>query len=142
MVTNELEITDDETLSYHPPMPRPNLLPGVTGTTTPPAVVIDSRKAVRRARRRAILRDLLDLSLLGGVDYLFLHWPGTHVPLLDRHDSLMLLVGANVAVIGYVWISRAMPRWSARRIAATWCLAERARFFASERHQQLSKQHQ
>ena len=134
-----LEITDPQSLSYHPPMTRPNLLPGVTETAAPPAVVTDSRKAIKRARRNAILRDLLDLSLLGGVDYLFLHWPGTHVPLLDRQDSMMLLVGANIVVIGYVWISRAIPRWSARRIAATWCLAERARFFASERHEQLSK---
>ena len=34
-----------------------------------------------------------------------------------------------------VILVRTFPRWSARRIAATWCLSERARFFQSRTEQ-------
>lgn len=117
-----------------------NLLPGVTVTEIPPAVVFDSRSALRQARRRRILHDLLDLTLLGGVDYLFVHWPSTHIPLMGREDSLVLLAFANALLVGCVWLARVWPRWSARRIASTWCLAERARFFAADRREQLHQQ--
>ena len=105
------------------------LLPGVSGAGAPPPVVIDSRAVVTRARRRAVVRDVIDLLLLVCVDGLFLRWPHAHVPLLDRHDSLLVLLGLNAMLLGYVWLVRAIPRWTARRVAATWCLAERARFF-------------
>jgi hypothetical protein len=32
-------------------------------------------------------------------------------------------------LVGYVWLARALPRWTARRVASTWSLAERTRFF-------------
>jgi len=105
------------------------LLPGVSDAGAPPPVVIDSRSVVAKARRRAIVRDVIDLLLLIGVDGLFLRWPHAHVPFLDRHDSLLVLLGLNAMLIGYVWLARAIPRWTARRLATTWCLAERARFF-------------
>ncbi|HEV2721198.1 MAG TPA: hypothetical protein VG323_14340 [Thermoanaerobaculia bacterium] len=107
---------------------RRSLLPGVRDAGTPPAVVIDSRAVVARARRRAAVRDVLDLVLLLCVDGLFLGWPRAHVPLLDRHDSLLALLALNSAMITYLWLSRAFPRWRARRVAATWCPAERARY--------------
>jgi hypothetical protein len=123
-------------------MPRTELLPGVTATECPPAVVFDSRGAIRKARRRAIARDVLDVVLLLGVDYLFLKWPETHVPLMGRENSLLFLAAANAIFIGYVWLSRAVPKWSARRVAATWCLAERARFFSANGRQQPAQHRQ
>jgi hypothetical protein len=106
---------------------RRTLLPGVSSAGTPPAVVIDARAVIARARRRAALRDIADLLLLGCVDGLFLRYPHTHIPLLSRADTLALLVIVHAAFIGYVWIARTFPRWQARRVASTWCVAERAR---------------
>lgn len=106
---------------------RRSLLPGVRDAGVPPAVVFDSRAVVVRARRRALVRDALDLVLLLCVDGLFLGWPRTHVPLLGRADSLLALAALNVVMIGFLWVSRSLPRWRARRVAATWCAAERAR---------------
>ena len=105
------------------------LLPGVSDAGVPPPVVIDSRVVVARARRRAIVRDVIDLLLLVCVDGLFLRWPHAHVPFLDRYDSLLVLLGLNAMLVGYVWLARALPRWTARRVASTWSLAERTRFF-------------
>ena len=109
---------------------RHSLLPGVSEVRTPPAVVFRSRTVVAGARRRAAVRDVLDLLLLAGVDGLFLRWPRAHVPGLDRLDSLLLLAAVNAMLIGYIWLSRALPRWSARRVASTWCVAERSRMFS------------
>ena len=108
---------------------RRTLLPGVSDAGAPPPVVIDSRVVVARARRRAIVRDVIDLLLLVCVDGLFLRWNHAHVPFLDRHDSLLVLLALNAMLVGYVWLVRALPRWTARRVATTWCLAERTRFF-------------
>lgn len=106
---------------------RRSLLPGVRDAGTPPAVVIDSRAVISRARRRAAVRDVLDLVLLLCVDGLFLAWPRTHVPMLDRADSMLALFVLNAAMVAFLWLTRAMPRWRARRVAATWCAAERTR---------------
>ena len=106
---------------------RRSLLPGVRDAGTPPAVVIDSRVVVARARRRAAFRDVLDLVLLLCVDGLFLGWPRAHVPMLGRNDSLLLLLVLNATTIAFLWLARAIPRWRARRVAATWCAAERSR---------------
>lgn len=108
---------------------RRTLLPGVSDAAVPPPVVIDSRVVVARARRRAIVRDTVDFLLLVCVDGLFLRWPGAHVPFLDRGDSLTVVVGLNVMLIAYLWLARSIPRWTARRVATTWSLAERTRFF-------------
>jgi hypothetical protein len=108
---------------------RRSLLPGVSDAGAPPPVVIDSRAVVARARRRAIVRDVIDLLLLVCVDGLFLRWPLAHVPFLDRYDSLLVLIGLNAMLLGYLWLARVLPRWTARRVATTWCLSERARFF-------------
>jgi hypothetical protein len=108
---------------------RRTLLPGVSDAGVPPPVVIDSRVVVARARRRAVARDIVDFLLLVCVDGLFLRWPPAHVPFLDRGDSTMVVVGLNVMLIGYLWLARSIPRWTARRVATTWSLAERTRFF-------------
>lgn len=109
-------------------MSRNELLPGITEAGCPPSVVCDSRASIVRARMRATARDVAQILLLAGVDYLFIHWPSTHLPLAGRHQSLMLVATINGASLAWLWLSRAVPRWSARRIAATWSAAERRRF--------------
>ena len=94
-------------------------------------VVFDSRRVVWRARRLAIARDVAQIVLVGGVDWLFRTWPSTHIPLLDRTDSLVVLGIVNALTIAHVWMSRAVPRWRAERIAATWSLRERERWLGS-----------
>lgn len=108
-------------------MEKRPLLPGVAGDRVPPAVVFQSRTVITRARRRAAFRDVFDLFLLGFVDALFVQWPGAHVPGLGREQSLMLLAAVNMAMIGVIWLTRTFPRWRARRVASTWCVAERTR---------------
>jgi hypothetical protein len=110
-------------------MARRELLPGIAADACPPAVVFDSRRAIVRARRFAALRDFAQLLLLGGVDWMFIRWPYTHVPAIDRPHSLLVVALLNAALLTHIIVVRTFPRWSARRIAATWCLAERARFF-------------
>lgn len=114
-------------------MARRDLLPGVADDGCPPAVVIDSRRIVVRARRRAAACDAAQIALLAGLDLLFVRWPYAHVPFVQRDASVMVVAALNAAVVTYAVIVRMFPRWSARRIATTWCLAERARFFAESR---------
>ena len=109
-------------------MPHRDLLPGVNSDHCPPVVVFDSGRAIRRARRVAAVRDAMQLILIAAVDYLFAHFPHTHVPTLDRHNSLMVLVALNVMLLAHVVLSRAIARWRARRVASTWCVSERSRF--------------
>src|ERR1051326_8418854 len=93
--------------SERSPMEKPDrrsLLPGVRDAGTPPAIVIDSRAVIVRARRRAAVRDVL-----------------------DRTDSLAALLLLNAVMVAFVWLTRAFPRWRARRVAATLCAAERTR---------------
>ena len=47
--------------------------------------------------------------------------------MLGREDSLLALLALNGAMIAFLWLARAIPRWRARRVAATWCAAERMR---------------
>lgn len=105
-----------------------DLLPGVSDIGAPRPIVIDSRAVVAKARRRAGVRDVIDLFLVLGVDALFLHFPLAHIPFFNRHDSLLVLLAMNVVLVAYVWLARAMPRWAARRVATTWGAAERSRF--------------
>ena len=106
---------------------RAQLLPGVTIAEVPPVAVLESLDVVRRARRRAALRDAADLLLLTLVDVLFIRWPQAHIPTLDRHDSLDLLFAVNVLLVAYIWLHRRLPEWRARRVAETWCTSERSR---------------
>jgi len=108
-------------------MEKRALLPGVADMPIPPTVVFQSRNVITRARRRAALRDGFDLLLLASVDALFVQWPGAHVPAMDRESSLLMLAAMNLAMVGAIWLARAVPRWRARRVSATWCPAERTR---------------
>jgi hypothetical protein len=117
----------DKAIAMEKPTPRV-LLPGVSDAGVPPPIVSDSRAVVAKSRRRAIVRDVIDLVLLLCVDWLFIHFPLAHVPFVDRHNSLLILAGLNVTLLGYLWLSRELPRWKARRVAATWGPDERTRF--------------
>ena len=112
-------------------MPRPDLLPGVLTDSCPPAVVVDSRQTVLQARRRALVRDVSNLVLLAAVDYVSLRWPAVHIPLVNREQSMMLVALLNATVVTHIVMTRIAARLAARRIAATWSLRERARFFQS-----------
>jgi hypothetical protein len=109
-------------------MPIPELLPGVTTESCPPRVVCDARAAIRKARRRAIVRDAVLIVLVAAVDYLFIRWPESRMPFLGRHGSLTLLRWVNVLLVADLWLMRALPKWWARRVAQTWCRSERERF--------------
>jgi len=109
---------------------RRDLLPGVSPDGTDPNIVFQSRPVIKSARRRATLHDFFDVLLLAGVDALFIRWSHAHIPLLDRADTLLVLAIVNLALIVYVWSVRMLPRWRARRLAATWSETERHRFFS------------
>ena len=109
-------------------MRRDFLLPGVSPDGTDPNIVFQSRPIIKSARRRATMRDFFDLLLLAGVDALFIRWSHAHIPLLDRAETMLVVAIANLALIVYVWSVRMLPRWRARRLAATWSTAERNRF--------------
>jgi hypothetical protein len=111
-------------------MTRRDLLPGVNpDDACPPVVVFDSRRAIARARWRAAAGDAAQLLILVAVDWMFVRWPYSHVPLMGRADSVLVLAALNATILTHIVMTRAFPRWSARRIASTWCLSERARFF-------------
>ncbi|HEX2061821.1 MAG TPA: hypothetical protein VHK90_13865 [Thermoanaerobaculia bacterium] len=109
-------------------MPTRDLLPGVTTDSCPPRVVCDAHTAIRKARRRVYVKDALQLGLLLAVDYLFVHWPESRLPFLDRGSSLTALQLVNFAIVGDLWLRRAVPKWWARHIAGTWSRGERDRF--------------
>jgi hypothetical protein len=111
-------------------MPKPELLPGVTTDGCPPRVACDAHAAIRRAKRTAVVRDVLQISLLLAVDYLFVHWPDSRMPFLNRPQSLAFLRGVNLVLVAHFWLVRALPKWWARRIAGTWSRRERERFRA------------
>lgn len=104
------------------------LLPGTAGPeATPPNAGCNALREVERARRSKKFRDTFDGVLLLALDYLFVAWPGAHVPFLSRSQSLSLLVAMHIVLIGYWIVSRELPSWRARRIAETWTPEERLR---------------
>jgi hypothetical protein len=109
------------------------LLPGITSDSCPPVVVCDAHAAMRKARRRALWRDAVQVALLLGVDALFIRWPESRLPFAGRAQSLMLLSFMNVAIGAHVWLARTLPRWRARLVAATWSRSERDKFTARRR---------
>jgi hypothetical protein len=110
---------------------RDSLLPGTSPEVLPPSVVFTSAPVIRRARRMALARDILDILLLLAVDYFFVSWPYARLPLMNRYDSLELLVVVNAIFAGYLWIARAFPRWRARRVAGSWSPREQERLMVS-----------
>jgi hypothetical protein len=109
-------------------MPTHELLPGVTAKTLPTPIVSDAHAQIRRARRRAMTRDVAQIAILIAVDYMFMRWPDSRMPFLERGGSLMVLRALNVVLIADLWLSRSLPRWMAKRVATTWSRSERERF--------------
>ena len=66
--------------------------------------------------------------LLVAIDWLFIHWSDSRMPFLNRHASLSVLRVMNAGILGHIWLVRAMPKWTAKRIAATWSRSEREKF--------------
>jgi hypothetical protein len=83
---------------------------------------------MQKARRRALMRETTQVALLVAVDWLFVHWPESRLPLADRSHTLTILFGVNVLLVADVWLTRTLPRWRARVVAATWCRSEREKF--------------
>ena len=110
-------------------MPKDELLPGVTSSVCPPAVVCDARKAIKSARRRALARDVAQVTVLLAVDWLFARWPEAHIPALSRNQSLTVLEAVNAMIAAHIWCTRLiLPQWAAKRISTTWSRAEQQRF--------------
>ncbi|MBK5258002.1 MAG: hypothetical protein JJE51_00280 [Thermoanaerobaculia bacterium] len=114
-------------------MDKSERLPGVSSDNCPPVIVTDTRSDIRRARIRATFRDLGQLLFLGAIDYFFFNWPLAHIPFLSRGASAFVVVLLNAIILTHVIMMRMLPRMRAKRIAATWRLSERARFFATTR---------
>jgi hypothetical protein len=109
-------------------LPHDDYLPGVGGRDlVAPTSICDVRSAIRKARRRAMLSDALDLTLLLAVDIVFVRWGAATLPFLSRFASLGILVAANAALIGSCVLARKFPEWRARRISATWSPKEQSR---------------
>lgn len=103
-------------------------IPGAGGPeTAPPAVNINAGKIVRSARVRADLSDLLDLSILLGINLMFKGWETAHIPFLTRETSMAILLSANALYVLDWLVTRYLPQWRARRVASTWSPNERAR---------------
>ena len=110
-------------------MPKPELLPGVAPDRCPPSAVCgDLRREIRKAKAKAFVRDAVQLGLLGAVNYLFFRWPASRLPFADRSESEILLAAITAAVVTSVWLTRALPRWTAKRTAATWSRQEQEHF--------------
>jgi hypothetical protein len=105
-------------------MPKTELLPGVSPDRCLPQSACDARGTMRGARRKAVVRDVLQIALLMSVNYLFMYWPASRMPFLERKESLLLLAMVNGLVILSVVFTRVMPRWTARRVAETWSRSE------------------
>jgi hypothetical protein len=83
---------------------------------------------VKVARRRADLRDLADVVVFLAVDVLYVAWPSTQLPFLTRDDTSLVLAAVHIVFAAWLTASRVVPRWRARRIAATWSERERSWF--------------
>ena len=110
-------------------MGRPDRLPGVSGPEeTGPHPVYNPSKDIHAARKRAAVRDLIDLAALIAVDIFFLSWPSARIPFLSRDGSLWVLLLLHLLVVASWVRTRLYLPWRARRIAGTWSEKERRQF--------------
>jgi hypothetical protein len=47
---------------------------------------------------------------------------------MDRDSSLSFLRCVNFVAVADLWLTRALPKWWAKRIAGTWSRIEREKF--------------
>lgn len=115
--------------------PHPaELLPGVGGPeSAPPRRVFNPAENIREARRRAAVRELIDIAVLVVVDVIFLSWSAARIPYLTRDGSLWVLLGLHLLVVASWFRTRLYSRWRAGRIAGTWDDSERRRFGSKRR---------
>jgi hypothetical protein len=108
---------------------RRSRLPGVGGPERAgPRHVHSPARDFAAARRRAAVRDLIDIGVLLAVDVLFLWWDSARMPFMTRDTSLWVLLFLHVLVIAGWLRTRFYTPWRARRIARTWSDSERERF--------------
>ena len=106
-------------------MRKNELLPGVSPRKSPPDVRCDARETIRAARMKAALQELMQVAFLLLIDAMFVYWPESRVPFLDRGETLTLLRIANIVILADLLLTRLMPQIRARRVATTWSDAER-----------------
>lgn len=106
--------------------PPSDLLPGAGGPdVVAPRPVYDPAPVIRTARRSRTVRDAIDLLFLAVLDTFFFLWPATHIPMMSRRASAVLLIIVHALVLTHIVTSRIFPKWRARKIASTWSEAER-----------------
>lgn len=106
-----------------------DLLPGAAGPrASAPVPRTNAQHQVQKVRRAASIRDTIDSVLLIAVDVFFFLWPEAHIPFLSRASSVLVLILANVLLVGFWVVTRSIPRWRARRIAKSWDSEERSKF--------------
>ncbi|MEO8217836.1 MAG: hypothetical protein ABI718_12205 [Acidobacteriota bacterium] len=109
-----------------------DFLPGVTPPQRTEAPInpgpVSAGDEVVSARRAATFRDLFDGLILFALDLTVLTWPEARLPWVTRRDSIAALILFHIFFLSYCMLTRKIPQWRARRIAATWSAAERHRF--------------
>jgi hypothetical protein len=97
------------------------LLPGVQGRSgARVSATFDGREAVRKARQREDLRDLIDLLVLAFVDGLMLWWDAAHIPWLSRAATLKVMLVVSAGMAAFLLLRRLIPVLTAKRIESTW----------------------
>lgn len=107
----------------------PDRLPGVSGPDeTGPHRVYNPAADIEAARRRAAVRNLIDIAVLILVDVLFLAWPSARIPFMTRDASLWVLLALHLVVVASWLRTRFYLAWRARKISGTWSETERRQF--------------
>jgi hypothetical protein len=107
----------------------PALLPGVRGReVVPPKPVFNANQQIEAARKRAAIRDGIDIAVLLIVDIFYLSWPAARIPFLSRDTTMWVLVALHALVVLSWFRSRLYAKWRASRISSTWSDGERQQF--------------
>ncbi len=107
----------------------PALIPGVQGRdVVPPRPVFNANQQIEAARKRAAIRDGIDIAVLVAVDIFYLAWPAARIPFLSRDTTMWVLVTLHALVVLSWFRSRLYAKWRASRISSTWSDREREQF--------------
>jgi hypothetical protein len=107
----------------------PALIPGVRGReAVPPKPVFNANVQIEAARKRAAIRDAIDIAVLVAVDIFYLSWPAARIPFLSRDTTMWVLVALHALVVLSWFRSRLYTKWRASRISSTWSDGERRQF--------------
>ena len=108
------------------------MLPGVSPDPVWPRIRCSSRPTIVRARRIAVLREVMQLALLFAVVLLFRARNEVRLPFATRSALLTVLILAGVAIVLHIALSHVVPKIRARQIASTWSERERQRLARCE----------